>query len=82
MERRGLYHKYTITKNDTGEEVKRPSFLLLPESDPHARAALRTYAASVEDENPVLAADLRLWLDDIESSIDEGDTKPMRAIDE
>lgn len=66
MEPQGLYHKYTIIKNRTGEEVKRPSFVLLPENDPHARAALRAYAASVEAENAALAADLRSWMDSIE----------------
>lgn len=69
MNHRGLYHKYTIIKNSTGEEVKRPSFLLFPESDPHACAALRTYADAVEADNPVLAADLRSWMDRIEPQL-------------
>ena len=67
MENQGLYQKYTIIKNSTGEEVKRPSFTLLPDRDPHARAALRAYAASVEKSNPELAIDLRAWMDTIES---------------
>lgn len=66
MEQQGLYQKYTIIKNSTGEEVKRPAFVLLPESDPHARIALRAYADAVEANNPVLASDLRSWMDSIE----------------
>ncbi|MBK8035273.1 MAG: hypothetical protein IPK17_38375 [Chloroflexi bacterium] len=66
MNDRGLYQKYIITKRETGEEVKRPAFVLLPDRDPHARAALRAYADAVEADNPALAADLRSWMDSVE----------------
>jgi hypothetical protein len=67
MENKGLYAKYKIISNSTGEEVKRPSFILFPDHDPHARAALRAYADSVEKSNPELAIDLRAWMDTIDS---------------
>ena len=66
---KGLYPKYTIIKNSTGEEVKRPSFILLPENDPHARAALRAYSDSVAADNAGLASDLRTWIEVIEPKI-------------
>lgn len=62
---RGLYDKYTVIRNDTGEEV-RGTFTLRPEVDPVARIALRAYAEAVRDENEHLAVDLLDWLDDIE----------------
>lgn len=62
MPEQGLYAKYKILKTSTGEEVTRPAFVLLPDGDPHARAAILAYAASVEAENAALAADLRQWL--------------------
>ena len=61
MSEQGLYPKYTVIKNATGEEVFN-AFVLKPDVDEHARAALRAYADSVEASNPNLASDLRWWL--------------------
>lgn len=40
------------------EEVESFVFVLKPDTDPHARVALATYAASVRPTDPQLAADL------------------------
>jgi len=63
-----LYAKYTIIKNETGEEV-RDAFVLKPETDPIARLALSSYAEFVRDENPLLAADIDNWLRGIYSRL-------------
>jgi hypothetical protein len=66
---KGLYWKYTLINNETGEEVKSPAFILKPETDPHALHALKAYAQSVHLDNPVLAADLKAWIERIEDDI-------------
>ena len=55
---KGLFQKHTIINNETGEPVSGFAFVLRPETDLHARAALQTYIASVHEDNPHLAADL------------------------
>lgn len=60
---RGYYEKFTVIRNDTGEEVKGFRFTLIPSHDPHAGTALRAYADAVEAENPQLAEELRERLD-------------------
>ena len=55
---KGLYGKYTIINNETGEPVQGFAFVLKPETDPHARWALAAYATSIRDENPKLARDI------------------------
>lgn len=59
MDPKGYYEKFTVIRNDTGEEVTEPRFTLIPSHDEHAKAALLAYADSCESENPGLAADLR-----------------------
>lgn len=54
---RGLYQKYSVTKDD---EPQDGCFVLKPESDPAARAALWEYAHETNDAE--LAADLRAWV--------------------
>jgi hypothetical protein len=63
-EQEGLYAKYTITNNETGERVAE-AFVLKPDVDKHARIAMAAYAESVRPHNPVLAADLKYWLSQI-----------------
>lgn len=58
----GLYGKYLIFKADTYEPINGKAFVLKPESDPHARAALQFYADSVRTDNLALALDLDEWL--------------------
>lgn len=65
MNENGLYNKYTIIKNSDVSVVKDKCFILKPQNDPHARAALEAYAKSVEAENPELANDIRNWLQEI-----------------
>ena len=66
MPQEGLYSKSTIIKNETGEEVTEPCFVLKPESDYCAKFALSAYAWLVEIDNPELSSDLKKWIDDIE----------------
>lgn len=57
---RGLYNKYRVERVDG--KVKGPYFVLGYTTDPHARAALATYAASCRQSNAALAADLQAEL--------------------
>ncbi len=63
MDPKGYYEKYTVIRNDTGEEVKDFRFTLIPSHDLYAGLALRVYAAAVEKHNPTLAKELRERLD-------------------
>lgn len=49
---------YGLRRTRDGSEVE-GFYFVLREDDPHAQAALETYAASCEAESPELAADLR-----------------------
>lgn len=51
-----LHEKYRVERTDGG--AVGPCFILEYERDPHARAALRTYAESCRDDKPGLSADL------------------------
>lgn len=62
-ERKGLYNKYAVTKQD-GTPIE-DCFVLRPAQDRHAWKALHQYALAVADENPTLYYDLLLWLDEI-----------------
>lgn len=53
------YEKYEVRRRDTGALVPEPHFTLVPATDPHAAAALRAYADSVETEVPGLAGAIR-----------------------
>lgn len=60
-EQRGLYGKFIIEKaNGEPLDPEAQYFVLNYAQDPHARAALRAYAKSVQSENPDLARDLRI----------------------
>ena len=61
MSEHGLYAKYRITKTSDGSEVEN-AFVLRPDRDRHAMAALTAYANSVELENPHFANELREWI--------------------
>lgn len=61
---RGLYNKYTVTRNDgssgpSGKHEHCSYYVLDLTHDTHAKAALLAYAASCEKEFPSLASDLR-----------------------
>lgn len=58
----GLKVKYNVTKADTGEIVK-DCFVLQPQKDRAARAALLTY--SYATDNREMARDIARWLADI-----------------
>jgi len=53
----GLYGKYEVTEDGSAVE---DCFVLEPETDPAARAALATYAEQTDDED--LQRDLQAWL--------------------
>lgn len=60
---KGLFGKYDIKKSDgTPVDPDAQYFVLRIDTDVHARIALRAYARSIFEENPVLARDLRRWL--------------------
>lgn len=62
----GLKLKYNVTKVKDGSPVY-DCFVLRPDKDPAARAALRAYAdATTNDE---LRNDIREWVDEIEAFI-------------
>lgn len=61
----GLKRKYVVLKSDTGECVEN-CFVLRPDKDPAAKAALMAYAAATKNEK--LAEDIMSWL----SSMDGG----------
>ena len=66
MPERGVYGKYTIGKAD-GSEID-PSacyFVLRLDTDPAARAAMKTYARKTENEE--LARDIEACIDELES---------------
>lgn len=60
---RGLYGKYLVERvsDPAGKHDACRYFVLDPQHDPHAAAALRAYADSARDEYPALAADLDGW---------------------
>ena len=58
----GLYMKYIVLRKD-GEPADGIFFVLKPDSDVHARVAVRAYAEACYDENPELSDDLLDMLD-------------------
>lgn len=56
---KGLKRKYVVLKADTGEVVEN-CFVLRPDKDPSAVAALRTYAESTD--NKTLSKDIINWV--------------------
>lgn len=58
----GLYQKYRVEKDGEPQEG---CFVLKPESDPAARAALLAFADATDDEE--LAQDLREWVASIKA---------------
>lgn len=64
-ETKGIYPKYIVTHADTGEQAEGDYFILKAENDAAARAALRAYADTTE--NRLLAADLRRWVEQVET---------------
>jgi len=62
----GLYAKYTITNNATGEVVS-DAFVLKPATDRAARTALSIYGDMMREEgNEQLARDIETWVFDLD----------------
>lgn len=55
----GLYNKYVVFRNKDGSLVTN-CFVLRPDKDPAAVAALRAYAQATDDAK--LAADIYKWI--------------------
>lgn len=64
-DRLGLHDKYTVLDKATGQPIKARGFTLLPEKDPAALGALKTYAAMCSE--PRLKAQLLEWIREIEA---------------
>jgi len=58
---RGLYDKYKILDGETGEEKQGTYFVLKPDTDPAAIAALQKYAEITTNEE--LAEHISCWID-------------------
>jgi hypothetical protein len=73
----GLYPKcnVNVTKAD-GTPVTGPLFILNYAKDPHARAALATYADACQHTDPVLAIDLRAALARLRMTVIPTDHQP------
>lgn len=67
---KGLKAKYLVFKADTGERVDN-CFILRPDKDPAAVAALRAYAAATD--NKILAEDIYNWVGKDESLRPQGE---------
>ncbi len=67
---KGIYGKYLIEKAD-GSPIAAAAeyFVLRLDTDPCARAAVLRYADECEGRNPILAAELREWVADIEARV-------------
>ncbi|MCJ7840530.1 hypothetical protein MUB24_06260 [Lederbergia sp. NSJ-179] len=59
----GLYGKYRVLKSDTGEEIN-SFFVLKPDTDPVAIAALQRYAELTPNDQ--LSEELNCWLETLE----------------
>lgn len=62
MDTRGLYEKYTVIDNETGECITDRCLVLIPQKDVSARIAILWFASAVSKENPIFAKDLRDWI--------------------
>ncbi|MGW8822243.1 LexA family protein [Paenibacillus lautus] len=60
----GLYDKYTVINNETGQAIDGPCFVLRPDKDAAAIGALLQYAESTP--NTDLAMDITRWLSGLE----------------
>lgn len=65
-----LHRKYNVERlNDpTGKHADCRYFILDPQHDPIALAALGKYARLCIDENPELAEDLFRWINELEDA--------------
>nr|WP_145401711.1 hypothetical protein [Paenibacillus xylanexedens] len=64
-EDRGVYSKYTIIDNETGEQALGEYFVLNPIKDYAARKALMEYANSTKNQQ--LAMDISIWVSSLDS---------------
>lgn len=64
----GLVQKFKLERNkEPFPPHEGKYFVLFPEHDEHARDALYTYAASISPVNPELCAELKGWLERIDT---------------
>ena len=67
--KRGLYEKYLIAKNKSGELIDN-GFVLRPDRDPAAKQALAFYAFLVLPKNHQLSKDILTWLEGLDETSD------------
>lgn len=72
MTKQGLHKKYNVTKVDGPTDPDAQYFVLRLDTDPHARVAAQAYVVSVDIDNPQLAKDIMVWLDELEERDDDG----------
>lgn len=63
-DKKGLYDKYTVINNETESPIDGAAFILRPDRDPIAIAALQRYAELTDNE--LLADDITGWLETLE----------------
>lgn len=67
-QKRGLYHKYNVTKAESGELVQN-CIVLRPDRDRAALWALWDYASYITPEYPQFAHELGEWLVSMEKQL-------------
>ena len=78
MEQKGLYNKYTVINNVTGNEVSDDLFVLKPKNDPAARAAILVYATVTSHYK--LSIDLINWVTRILTDRGDGSSESNPSI--
>ena len=69
-DKRGIYPKYHVARlsDPVGKHNECNYFVLDPQHDPHAKKALEAYAESCQANYPVLATELRGWLERVDET--------------
>lgn len=67
---RGLYGKYIVTKSSDPEDCSANYFVLNLGRDPFALPALKAYAEACAEEYPLLARDLQVVIQGLETHLD------------
>jgi hypothetical protein len=69
----GLFNKYIVQKSDGSPiDPNAQYFVLRVDTDPAARAALKVYAAYVDEDQPNFSDELYRWVDKYDSAPNTG----------
>jgi hypothetical protein len=55
----GIWDRFNVVDRIDDELVQDRTFVLLPDTDPHAKAAMMAYARSIQNDNPTVAS--QIW---------------------